>query len=198
MSRWHLKTVTAGRVARRWVPALGLAVALQLCLAAAFGPAQALTPLPPCIGTESGMMTQGVTDLGPAGQTTGVTVESYAVRFSPGADGVYRDGPAPVPALKGFNGIRVLHCASGQFFAVETNMAPETVAAVLSATEFLRGDVQGGRRVSVGDLAQAIRAVYGKHIRLRETEETCGCNWFYPELRPASMAPFRARTDVNN
>lgn len=158
-------------------------------------PAQALAPPPPCEGTEAGMSTYELTALDPDWKS-GVVIERYQVGSAPGDDGVYADLPAPIEALEGFYGVRITHCASGIFHAVKTDQRPGTVAAALSATEFLRGKVKAGQPVGRGELAQAVRAVYGMQTRLRETEETCGCSVAFPELRPKGMKPYGERTDT--
>lgn len=159
-------------------------------------PAHALAPPPPCEGTEAGMSTYELTVLDPEHAASGVVLERYQVGSAPGPDDVYVDLPAPVGALEGFYGVRITHCASGIFHAVETDQRPGTVAAALAATEFLRAKVQDGRRVGRNELAQAVRAVYGQQTRLRETEETCGCSLVFPELRPRGMTPYGERTDT--
>jgi hypothetical protein len=161
-------------------------------------PAQALTPLQPCEGMEAGMVTYGLYPLDPDTNASGVTLESYQVDFQPddSAEGVYRNQPAPVGALSDFFGVRVTHCASGTFFAIDTRNGPSEVAAALAATEFLRADVQAGRAISRGDLSSSVRAVYGKQLRLTETEETCGCSVYFPDLKPKGMTPFENRTDT--
>jgi hypothetical protein len=160
--------------------------------------AQALTPLPPCVGMEAGMNTYDLFPLDPDTNTSGVTIEAYQVDSGPDdtPEGVYRDQPAPVPALNGFYGIRVTHCTSGSFHAIDTRNSPSEVAAALAATEFLRAEVKAGKPVSRTDLASAVRAVYGKQLRLKETEETCGCSVFFPGLKPKGMTPFENRTDT--
>lgn len=158
-------------------------------------PAQALTPPLPCEGTESGMSTYELSVLDPDWKT-GVVLERYQVGSAPGEDGVYRDLPGPIGALEGFYGVRITHCASGIFHAVRTDQRPATVAAALAATEFLRAKVKAGQPVGRGELAQAVRAVYGTQTRLRETEETCGCSVAFPGLRPKGMTPYGERTDT--
>lgn len=158
-------------------------------------PGHALAPPLPCEGTEAGMGTFDLTALDPEGKS-GVTVEEYLVQTAPDGDGVYRDLPGPVGALDGFYGIRITHCASGIFHAVDTAQDPGTVAAALAATEFLRAKVKAGQPVGRNELAQAVRALYGTQTRLRETEETCGCSVLFPELRPRGMTPYGDRTDT--
>ena len=160
--------------------------------------AQALTPLPPCEGMEAGMVTYGLTVLDPDTHASGVTVEYYQVNSQPDAspEGVYTDQPAPVAELEGFYGVRVTHCASGDFHAIDGGGNTDAVAAALAATEFLRSEVQAGKRVGRNDLASAVRAVFGKTPKLKETEETCGCSVYFPDAKPAGMTPFENRTDT--
>jgi stage V sporulation protein SpoVS len=170
----------------------------QIMMVAALAalPAHALPPPLPCEGTEAGMMTFELTVLDPEHAKSGVVIENYLAGSAPGPDGVYVDLPGPVGALDGFNGVRITHCASGIFHAVTTDQRPGTVAAALAATEFLRAKVKAGQSVGRNELAQAVRAVYGKQTRLRETEETCGCSVSFPELRPKGMKPYGERTDT--
>lgn len=171
--------------------------AILLCVMTATA-SQALTPPPPCEGMEGGMVTYGLYPLDPDTNASGVTIESYQVDFQPDAspEGVYRNQPAPVDALTDFQGIRVTHCASGTFHAIDTRNGASEVAAALGATEFLRDEVQAGKAVSRNDVASAIRAVYGKQLRLKETEETCGCSFYFPDFKPKGMTPFENRTDT--
>jgi hypothetical protein len=173
-----------------------LAAALGLAAPAVF----AMAPPLPCEGTEGGMTTHALTVLDPDTARSGVTVERYQVDMRPDASpqGVYRPVPAPVPALDGFFGVRVVHCASGTFLAIDTDQASVTVAAVLASTEHLRPLVQAGRRVGLSDLEAAVGAVYGRPIRLRDTEETCGCSTIFPDLRPPANRPFGERTDTKH
>jgi hypothetical protein len=173
-----------------------LAVVLGLVAPAA----PAMAPPLPCEGMEGGMVTHELAVLDPETGTSGVTVEQYQVDMQPDSSphGVYRPVPAPVPALDGFFGVRVMHCASGTFFAIDTRHASATVAAVLSATEHLRPQVKAGRRVALSDLQAAVAAAYGRPLRLRETEETCGCALAFPELRPRGNRPFAERTDTKS
>ncbi len=128
----------------------------------------------------------------------GITVENYQVDMQPddSPEGVYREVAPPVASLSGFFGVRVTHCATGTFFAIDTRDGPDSVVAALSATEFLRPKVQRGQAIGREDLGTAVQAVYGGAIRLRETAETCGCSTLFPELRPTGMVPYRDRTDV--
>jgi stage V sporulation protein SpoVS len=158
-------------------------------------PAHALPPPLPCEGTEAGMSTYELTALDPQAKS-GVVLERYQADLAPDASGTYPPGPGPVGALDGFFGVRITHCASGIFHAIKTDQGPGTVAAALAATEFLRAKVKAGQPVGRGELAQAVRAVYGMQTRLRETEETCGCSVAFPELRPKGMKPYGERTDT--
>jgi hypothetical protein len=145
------------------------------------GPALALVPLPPCEIEEGGMSVGQLTALGEG--KSGVVLESYnnTVRL---VGTVYEQQPGPVRALDDFYGVRATHCASGQFLAIKGSYSPDTVAAALGATEFLRANVKAGKAVGFSDLIQAVTAVYGKPITLRETEETCGCQSYFPGLWP--------------
>lgn len=171
-----------------------------LCLAGAVLaltglPGLALTPLPPCDGVvEAGMILFRVQPLGDYDAQTGATVEDYsnAMRV---VDTVYVSRPGPTPALNKFSGARVTFCPTGEFVAIR-GAGVEAVSNSLAATEFLRADVQAGRRVSFADIKRAARAVYGDVIVLRETEQTCACATFFPDLKPGGMTRFEDRTDV--
>ncbi|MCU0829771.1 MAG: hypothetical protein MUE52_20925 [Tabrizicola sp.] len=163
-------------------------------------PAFALEPLPTCYGSESGMETYGSTPLerfvrSEDQHSSGVIVEHYQARDELTSSGAYRS-TAPVAALEGFDGIRVIHCATGRFFAIRIEQSSGAAAAALAATEFLRGDVRNGKAIGVRALAQAVRAVYGEVLELRETAETCGCNQYFSEMRPKGMTAFGDRTDT--
>lgn len=148
------------------------------CVAAilAVGQAQALTPLPPCDGIESDMQ---VWDLDLFAQTSAgpITIEGYADPYEPGADGVYGYRSKSIQALHEFNGVRLVNCATRRILALNVNAHPSEVRIALSATEFLRDDMQAGRNVQFRDVRSAAKAVYGNTlIELRETEATCGCD----------------------
>ena len=181
-------TGPAATPGRTRMPARGMLLVPALLGATA---APALTPLPPCEGTEAGMRTGSL--IAPEG--TGLTFERYNVNIVSHGDLAEADAP-PVPELGGFSGVRVTHCASGQMVAIAGEYSSEKAAAALGATEFLRKEVQAGRRISAGKMKQAAKAVYGQVLVLRETEETCGCNSYFPELRPKGMTPFDRRRDV--
>jgi hypothetical protein len=160
--------------------------------------AVALTPLPPCHVNEAGMNVYDLRSFGRYEPAGGVTVENYQVEMRPDdtPEGVFREVPPPVPSLSGFFGVRVTHCASGTFFAVDTRDGPDSVVAALGATEFLRAKVQRGQAIGREELGTAVRAVYRDAIRLRETAETCGCSTYFPDLRPGGMTPYADRMDV--
>lgn len=156
-------------------------------------PALALTPPLPCESSESNMTTYGLQTLDPSG-ASGVTVEHYYNSVVQQGEALV-NAPAPVAELQGFRGVRVTLCSTGDFLVIP-DQDPVSVAAALSATEFLRADVQAGRPATFDALRLAARAVYGPPLVLRETEETCGCSWYFPDLKPANMANFEDRTDV--
>ena len=158
-------------------------------------PALALTPPLPCESSESNMTTYGLQALYPTGES-GVTVEHYYNSVVQHGDALV-NAPAPVAQLQGFRGVRVTMCSTGDFLVIP-DQDPVSVAAALSATEFLRADLQAGRPVTFDALRRAARVVYGAPLVLRETEETCGCSWYFPDLKPASMANFENRTDVRD
>ena len=157
-------------------------------------PVSALAPPLPCEGIEANMVTGELYIFGPDNVSTGVVVERY-FNATELRDNVYVSRPAPVPHLVEFYGVRVTYCPTGQFLAIDAQ-SPAEVDAALSATEFLRPRLQAGQPVRFDDLRRAANAVYGGAIVLRETEETCGCNMFFPEVRPQGMRSFQDRTDV--
>ncbi len=156
-------------------------------------PAIALTPLPPCNLIEADMYVREQYTLG--GEASGFVVEDYSDPFQADENGVYVHRQATLAQLHAFDGVRVTDCATGQFLTipdVRTNQA----SVALEATEFLRDDVQNSRSVSWRDIRRAAEALYDDVGLFRETEETCGCNWLAPDVRPAGMTPFDQRTDV--
>lgn len=157
-------------------------------------PAAALTPPLPCDPVKEADMT--VSDVQILGSTmnSGVTVEYYA-NATTLIDTVYVRRPGPVPELTDFAGVRVLACATGDFVAIPGASAG-SVNSSLSATEFLRARVQSDKPLRFADVKKAAKAVYGKVIVLRESEQTCGCNTFFPDLKPAAMTGFTDRTNV--
>ncbi|NPD15247.1 hypothetical protein HOY34_08550 [Xinfangfangia sp. D13-10-4-6] len=154
------------------------------------GSAHALTPLPPCGGVESGMQT------GPVAwaEGTGLVFEGYSVIYDYGSDHHAAPQLIAPEGLDGFSGSRVTHCASGRMVAIAAEADSYKLAEVLGATEFLRKAVQGKRRATAGQMTQAAKAVYGKVLELRDNEETCACNTYFPELRPKGMIPFADRS----
>ena len=115
---------------------------------------------------------------------SGFIVEDYRYLGDP--------APASLPkALTSFFGGRIVDCGTGKIVAVNYKSYEELDSA-LSATEFLRAAVQGDKRIRFNDVQRAAKAVYGKDVMvLRETEETCGCNAYFPGLRPSALAPYQ-------
>jgi hypothetical protein len=171
--------------------ALRTAIAAVLIVTAA--PLAALIQLPPCGVTESAMYVGYPHDLGTSG--SGLILESYSNAQMTDANDVYVNRPAPVPELTDFYGIRVMNCATGQMFVARGANADDAVVA-LSATEFLRDAIRDERLVSYADARRAAVALYGSVIDLSETDETCGCSVYYPEMRPAGFTAFGDRSDV--
>ena len=130
-------------------------------------------------------------------QGSGVVVEFYFNR-SVLQGTTYVRQPGPVPALNNFAGVRATHCATGTIVAIPDVLEPEQVAVALAATEFMRNSVQAGKPVRLESLKSAAKAVYGKMIVLQENEETCGCNWDFPDLRPKGMTPYAQRGRAQN
>ena len=158
-------------------------------------PALAITPIMVCDGAIEANLR--ILDARPLGNDlSGAIVEEYVNAAVPGEDGgVAQVLPAPMPELRGFMGARVTSCDTGEFLVVG-GQTPQEVGAALAATEFLRGAIQGGQRVSFGDIRLAAEAVYGPVFVLRETAQTCACNAYFDELRPADQTPFPERTDA--
>ena len=158
---------------------MGLALAVGL---GATG-AEALTPPLPCLNEiEDGMGVDNVMTFGHS--DSGFTVEDYTF--------VGSQTSASLPAaLTKFYGGRVVECRSGKIVAVNYQRG-EAIQQSLSATEFLRAAVQGEKRIRFNDVQRAAKAVFGEDVMvLRETEETCGCNYYFPSLRPKSLAPYQ-------
>lgn len=169
--------------------------ALSLALWAIAAPALALTPPLPCTAVkESGLWVSDPVPLGGYDYLPGVVVENYSLSMR-AVDGVYVYLNPPVPELAEFSGARAVHCASGTFFALSWTDSNDA-ALSLAATEFLRPQVRAGELVTADALRRAVRALYPDAIELRETAQTCGCDWFFPDLRPAGQTRFGERTDV--
>jgi len=163
---------------------------LAACLGLAATQVGALTPLPPCEGEEGGMVIGYLTSLDDM-VVSGVVIESF--RYTVRLEGtVYQPQPGPVAALNGFSGSRVTHCPTGRILAVPGVGASE-LSVALAATEFLRTKVKAGRPVSFAEVQRAARALYGTVISLRETEQTCGCAAYYPDVLPKGMTPYAER-----
>ena len=168
---------------------------LAAALAVAASQGQALVPLPPCEGVvEAGMAIHDTFAFGDFDAPTDYVVELY-FNAQTLENNVYVDLPAPVPALRDFYGTRITSCATGEFLAID-GVKSDQVNASLSATEFLRDDLKAGRKISFRQIRRAAEAVYGKVLVLRETEETCGCAMYRPELRPRAMTAFEKRVNV--
>jgi hypothetical protein len=181
----------------------GKTLALATMVIASVAPTilAALSPPLPCEGVyESNMGVASPVPLGgwPQGDAaigSGVTVETYYNRSVVAGD-TYQDLQAPVPDLVEFSGTRLVHCASGTFFAINGQDA-ETVGTAIAATEFVRPLIQSGELVTVQALRRASTALYGSVIELRETEQTCGCAAYFDALKPAGQGPFHMRSDVD-
>ncbi len=156
-------------------------------------PAAALTPPLPCSPvTEADMTIYNVQILGNG--TSGVTVEGYA-NATTLRDTIYERRPGPVAALTDFSGSRVTFCETGDFVAIP-GVSPASVNDSLSATEFLRAQVKADKRLRFADVKKAAKAVYDDVIVLRETEQTCACSIYFPDLKPAAMTGFSDRANV--
>jgi hypothetical protein len=110
-------------------------------------------------------------------------------------NGVEVSRPPPVPELEGFQGTRIMSCATGEFLALNRQGLNDVVTA-MTATEFLRDKVRAGEPVAFSELRQAAEALYGPVLVLRETGQTCACEAYFDELRPAGQTPYEERTDV--
>jgi|JI7StandDraft_1071085.scaffolds.fasta_scaffold71922_4 hypothetical protein len=169
----------------------GQIAVLGMVLAA---PAAALTPAQPCDpAVESGMTVSGSIPLGGYGAMTGVVVEYYEHKVvNPDEEAVLPE--APLAALDRFIGQRVVHCTSGRMVAFLSEASVAETNAALSATEFLRLDVQYDRGVSFGELRKATSVLFNSPMVLTDNEETCGCAAFFPEDRPEGMTPYDSRS----
>ena len=155
-------------------------------------PAVALTPGVPCRGVESNMAVTDAVPLDPEGRS-GVVIEAYSVAYvSDPYPGAFL--PAPVPELVGFEGARVMLCTTGEFvaFSYEND---DAVMPDLNASWFLRDALGAGAVPRFADIRRAAERLYSPVVVLRETEETCGCATYFPELRPAGHTPFAERAD---
>lgn len=168
---------------------------MKLCLSGmmllAAGSAQALTPLPPCGGVEAGMRTGFPAQI--AG--TGIVVEEYRHNIVSHGDLAEADTPAAA-ALSGFNGLRITDCASGRMVAVPGQGRSYDAADALATTTFLREAAARKQPATAARMKQAVKAVLGKGIELRENAETCACNTYFPELRAKGMTPYKERNDL--
>ena len=154
--------------------------ALAFGLAVTGAGVSALTPAPVCDGAERGMLVYGAQAFGDG--DSGLVIETY--RNLDTADGRIAAADGPVPELNNFNGFRVTDCRSGRSVAVHGIGAGEGEAQ-MTATEFLRGDVQAGRKLSLKNVERAAKALYGKDgyarvLILRSKNETCACREIYP------------------
>ncbi len=180
------------RILRRLVGAAALTAAAG-CFAQ---PALGLAPPLPCEIEEAGMLIGGLRDLSDGDYfESGVTFESYQVRWAPDAEGVYRPLPGPIPELNAFSGVRVTYCRTGEFLAI-ADADMERALYGLRATEFLRKSIAAKRPPSFRDLRRAAEAVFGDVLIMRETAETCGCRTLYPDLRPEGVTPYDQRDDI--
>ncbi|MGI3168163.1 hypothetical protein ACRARG_03360 [Pseudooceanicola sp. C21-150M6] len=170
-------------------------VALPMVLLA--GPAFGLELPPLCHQTaESGMEIILSNTLGDD-MASGIMVEDYMdARDWRGRNDV-PPVRAPMKKLEGFDGIRIVHCASGRFMAAPDQRG-DYAAPALAATEFLRPKLKAGKAPTFADVRNAVKALYPGAMEFRETAETCGCNAMFPGLRPAELTPFEERTDVDH
>ena len=162
-------------------------------------PVMALTPPMPCTGPASGPgaglgLTEDSMWIGPPQSIagTGLVVEGYGNALLQTGDAIYA-APAPIPELEDFHGIRVTHCASGEILAFRSSDSAGTVATAIAATEFLRARVQAGKAATAGQMKRAVKALYGTPLVLRDAQETCGCNAYFPALRPEGITPYAPR-----
>ncbi|MCB1342035.1 MAG: hypothetical protein KDK24_13415 [Pseudooceanicola sp.] len=179
-----------GRRRKGWRAAGAVAA---LCLVPLQG--GAMVPPPPCDNvSEANMWIRDPTFFGDWDAQTGVVIEGYSNKTHV-VDTVYRNMPAPVPALQGFIGTRITFCDSGRILAVR-DVDPDEAFPALSATEFLRDKLKANRKISYGDVMAAVTAVYGRPVELKETAQTCGCAAYFDDMRPKSQTPFPERQDV--
>ncbi len=165
---------------------------LGAALASALGasPALAVSPVLTCHEVvEAGMALSDVRLLDPELGDAGLTVETYRNAAA--------DRAAPVPELSGFSGTRLSFCPTGEFLVVPGLRAGD-VADAVSAEGSLRARVRAGDDIGFADLREAVEAVYGPVLVLRETDQTCACHTFFDEQRPPGQTPFPERTDVDH
>lgn len=124
---------------------------------------------------------------------SGIVVEDYEYKWSLARPEKKSEFPPPTPEMSKFQGVRVVDCAKGKMIAIDTLDSEEEVSAALTATEFLRNDLQAGRWPAWSKIQKAAQAVYGGYIPMTTDEETCGCAERFPEVRPASLKPYSSK-----
>lgn len=173
------------RAAKYMVFALGLISASPV--AAIVMPVEAV-----CNGIEADMSVSWPYMFGYDG--SGYVIENYE-------DFVYVDGGGNtqraerLPLFDGFVGVRITQCSTGRFIAIN-GPKPRDAEPGLVATEFLREKIRNQRPISFANLQSAAEALYDEVHVLRDTEETCGCNLHFPELKPSTIGSFEGRTDI--
>lgn len=127
---------------------------------------------------------------------TGVVVDGYR-NSAHYFDGSVRLLPTPIPRLHDFTGARVLHCASGSFFAVPGKDWDDLNEALV-ASSLLNPEIAQGVPIELSDLRRAVLGAYPDAIELIETEQTCGCSEFFDSFRPVDQTRYVDRVDVND
>ena len=142
------------------------------------GHATALSIAPPCERDEQGM---------------------YAVKFGAWGDGhvlthyVWSEDAAPDAAWKKLAIMRLIDCRSGKFVLLsrapsgEMYDLPEAQAEVLDK-------LRDGDAISLGKFQRVMKRAGVKAKRFSDTDETCTCNAYFPELR-GKKNPYRGTNE---
>lgn len=122
---------------------------------------------------------------------TGVVIDVYwhSAKF---LDGSFHTLPTPIVSLQNFVGSRVIHCATGHFFAIEGEREYLEEQALVSSDHLSRND-----SASLDDLRQAVLQVYPNAIELIETEQTCACAEYFDSFRPVDQTRYVDRAGLN-
>lgn len=174
---------------RQLICTLGLATVLFPSHLSAFGQLA-------CRVIEADMFVTSSARLGMYWDESGITVDSFS-NAGQVIDNKWVPRENLVPTLSNFNGIRVVNCRTGQFFAIrEVRGDAYGAAYLLSGTEYLRQSYLDGTTPDFRDVERAVRSLYSDVQLLQDTAQTCGCAHYFTELRPDGIVSFDVRDDV--
>ena len=149
-----------------------------------------------CGVIEADMFVTSSARLGIYWEESGITVDSFS-NAGQVSDNKWVPRENSVPTLSSFNGIRVVNCRTGQFFAIREMRGDAYGAAyLLSGTEFLRQSYLDNSTPDFRDVERAVRSLYRDVQLLQDTAQTCGCEHYFSELRPDGIVSFHDRDDV--